>query len=45
LCRMGIHSLRHRHDGSANDDGLPLAPASPQTLFPQTQFGEIPLGR
>jgi hypothetical protein len=46
LGRMGIHSLRHRHDSDANvDDGLPLSPASPQTLFPQGQFGEIPLGR
>jgi hypothetical protein len=46
LCRMGIHSLRHRHDSDANvDNGLPLSPASPQTLFPQGQFGEIPLGR
>lgn len=46
LCRMGIHSLRHRHDGSGNvDDGLPLTPASPQTLFPQNGPGEIPLGR
>ena len=46
LGRMGIHSFRHRHDSDANvDDGLPLSPASPQTLFPQGQFGEIPLGR
>jgi hypothetical protein len=46
LCRMGIHSFRHRHDSAANvDDGLPLAPASPQTLFPQNQFGEMTLAR
>ncbi len=47
LCRMGIHSFRHRHDGTADDsdDGLPLFPASPQTLFPQLEIGEIPLGR
>ena len=46
LCRMGIHTLRHRHDGDqADDDGLPLSPVSPQTLFPQLEFGEIPLGR
>jgi LssY C-terminus len=46
LCRMGVHSLRHRHDSDANvDNGLPLAPASPQTLFPQVELGEIPLGR
>jgi LssY C-terminus len=46
LCRMSIQSLRHRHDsGTHVDDGLPLAPASPQTLFPQNQLGEIPLGR
>lgn len=46
LCRMGIHSLRHRHDAAeADDDGMPISPVSPQTLFPQTEFGEIPLGR
>jgi len=47
LGRMGIHSFRHRHDGSLDDidEGLPLAPASPQTLFPQFESGEIPLGR
>jgi LssY C-terminus len=46
LCRMGIHSLRHRHDGSQpDDDGMPISPVSPQTLFPQIEFGEIPLGR
>jgi LssY C-terminus len=47
LCRIGIHSFRHRHDGSADDsdDGLPLFPASPQSLFPQLELGEIPLGR
>jgi LssY C-terminus len=44
LCRMGIHSLRHRHDVSS-DDGFPLSPVSPQTLFPNVQTGEIPLGR
>lgn len=47
LCRMGIHSLRH-HRGNASDDiddGLPISPASPQTLFPQIDFGEIPLGQ
>lgn len=47
LCRMGIHSFRHRHDGSLDtiDEGLPISPASPQTLFPQLAAGEIPLGR
>lgn len=46
LCRMGIHSFRHRHDGTQDlDDGLPLSPVSPQTLFPQVEIGEIPLGR
>jgi hypothetical protein len=46
LCRMGIHSFRHRHDGSYDpDDGLPIFPASPQSLFPQLEIGEIPLGR
>ncbi len=46
LCRMGLHSWRHRHNGSADDidDGLPLSPVSPQTLFPQLEFGELPLG-
>jgi LssY C-terminus len=47
LCRMGIHTFRHRHDGTAEgiDEGLPVSPVSPQTLFPQFQLGEIPLGR
>jgi hypothetical protein len=44
LCRMGIHALRHRHD-VPSDDGFPLSPVSPQTLFPNVQTGEIPLGR
>ncbi len=45
LCRMGIHSYRHRHDGDGDiDDGLPLSPASPQTLFPSLEKGEISLG-
>ena len=44
LCRLGIHSLRHRHTGSS-DDGLPLSPVSPQTLFPHMEIGEIPIGR
>jgi hypothetical protein len=45
LCRMGIHSLRHRHstDPDDLDDGLPLSPVSPQTLFPQLEFVEFPL--
>jgi len=47
LCRMGIHSFRHRHDpnGRENEDGLPLSPVSPETLFPQNAPGEIPLAR
>jgi hypothetical protein len=47
LTRMGIHSLRHRHDGTGDDidDGLPVSPVSPQTLFPQLEIGEFPLGR
>jgi hypothetical protein len=44
LCRMGIHSLRHRHGTDDPDDGLPIFPASPQTLFPQLEIGEIPIG-
>ena len=47
LCRMGIRSFRHRHDsaGGDSDDGLPLVPVSPETLFPQNAPGEIPLAR
>lgn len=47
LCRMGIRSFRHRHDGTGGDpeDGLPLSPVSPETLFPQNAPGEIPLAR
>jgi hypothetical protein len=38
LCRMSIHSFRHRHDGAAQtaDDGAPTTPASPEILFPQS---------
>jgi hypothetical protein len=42
LTRMGIHALRFRHrHGQADDsdDGLPLSPVSPDTLFPQITFG------
>lgn len=35
LCRMSIHSLRHRHNEAPTDDGLPVSPASPETLMPQ----------
>jgi hypothetical protein len=47
LFRMGIHSLRHRHDpnGGEYEDGLPVSPVSPETLFPQNRPGEIPLAR
>ncbi len=46
LSRMGIHAFRHRHgDADEADDGLPLSPVSPQTLFPQIEIGEIPLGQ
>jgi hypothetical protein len=47
LFRMGVHSLRHRHDpnGGEYEDGLPVSPVSPETLFPQNRPGEIPLAR
>jgi hypothetical protein len=35
LVRMGIHSLRHRHELAENTDDLPLFPVSPSSLFPQ----------
>jgi hypothetical protein len=35
LLRMSFHSLRHRHDAEVEDDGVPLSPVSPETLFPQ----------
>jgi len=45
LCRMGIHSWRHHGDGAGStDDGLPSSPVSPQTLFPQGDWAEIPIG-
>lgn len=40
LCRMGIHSLRRRHDRTVDPGGLPLSPVSPDTLFPQIELGE-----
>lgn len=42
LTRMGIHTLRFRHrHGQAGDpdEGMPLSPVSPDTLFPQITFG------
>lgn len=47
LCRVGIHSLRHRHSSDPDDldDGLPLSPVSPQTLFPPLELGELHLAR
>jgi len=41
LSRMGIHALRYRHrrpQDDDSDDGLPLSPVSPDTLFPQITF-------
>lgn len=41
LTRMGIHALRYRHrraQDEDSDDGLPLSPVSPDTLFPQITF-------
>jgi len=41
LARMGIHALRYRHrhpQDDEDDDGLPLSPVSPDTLFPQISF-------
>ncbi len=36
---LGIHRLRHRRGpGENSDDGLPLSPVSPDTLFPQITF-------
>ena len=35
LCRMSFRSFRHRHGaGPDDDDSLPMAPVSPETLFP-----------
>jgi hypothetical protein len=41
LTRMGIHAIRFRHrraQDDDSDDGLPLSPVSPDTLFPQITF-------
>ena len=41
LARMGIHALRYRHrhpQDDEDDDGLPLSPVSPDTLFPPISF-------
>ncbi len=38
LTRMGIHAVRFRHrhgQEDDSDDGMPLSPVSPDTLFPQ----------
>jgi hypothetical protein len=42
LTRMGIHAFRYRHRHGQiddSDDGMPLSPVSPDTLFPQVTFG------
>ena len=42
LTRMGIHAFRFRHRHGQDDDsdqGMPLSPVSPDTLFPQISFG------
>ena len=42
LARMGIHAYRYRHRHGQiddSDDGMPLSPVSPDTLFPQITFG------
>jgi hypothetical protein len=41
LTRMGIHAFRFRHRHGQDDDsdeGMPLSPVSPDTLFPQISF-------
>lgn len=35
LCRMSIRSFQHHRRVTVGDDGLPLTPVSPETLFPQ----------
>jgi hypothetical protein len=42
VCRMSIHSLRHRHNSLNEADNLPLFPASPETLFPQLTLDGSP---
>lgn len=44
LCRMSIHSFRHRHGDNAQgvDDSLPDYPISPATLFPQSSLEDSP---
>ena len=42
LACLGINGLRHHHHHGQVidlDDGLPLSPVSPDTLFPQMSFG------
>jgi len=39
LCRMTIRSLRRRHGRAQDeDDGLPMSPVSPETLFPEFAY-------
>lgn len=39
LCRMTIRSLRRRHGQAQDeDDGLPMSPVSPETLFPEFAY-------
>jgi LssY C-terminus len=48
LARMSIYALRkrrHHVDPDEEDEGLPLSPVSPQTLFPQMAFNYSLLGQ
>jgi hypothetical protein len=43
LARMSFHGLHHHHPDAEDDDGLPLSPISPETLYPQYAPGDISL--
>jgi hypothetical protein len=45
---MSIYALRkrrHHVDPDEEDEGMPLSPVSPQTLFPQMAFNYSLLGQ
>jgi len=45
LTRMSYRRLHHHRSDGEEDEGMPLSPISPETLFPQALVGELPLGK
>ena len=44
LARLSFRRLRHHHRANDEEDGLPLFPVSPETLFPHSSLSDVSLG-